>query len=77
MARRDRAYVPTKEAAAILRTSQPTIAHGLQQGRFPFGAAIKNARGGYTYIIYRKELLAFAREKGITTPEPEGPGEDK
>ena len=44
-----------ERAAEILGKPATTIRTGLQQGVFPFGAAIE-MKGRYSYVIYRKKL---------------------
>ena len=47
-----------KQAAKILNKPEQFIRLGLQQNKFPFGAAVKNEKE-YSYIIYKKKLEEF------------------
>lgn len=49
--------VPTAVAARILGKSENFIRFGLQQGRLPFGAAVKTAKDRWGYHI-SPQLLA-------------------
>ena len=43
--------VPTAVAARILGKSENFIRFGLQQGRLPFGSAVKTAKDRWSYHI--------------------------
>lgn len=47
--------ISVEHAAEILGKPANTIRTGLQQGVFPFGAAIE-MKGRYSYVIYKKKL---------------------
>lgn len=47
--------ISVERAAEILGKPATTIRTGLQQGVFPFGAAIE-MKGRYSYVIYKKKL---------------------
>lgn len=51
--------VPVYIAAAYCHLGNVAMADGLQQGRFPFGVAIKNREGGWNYCIPPKRLIAW------------------
>ena len=50
--------VSIKEAAKLMGVSQQFVRIGLQQGIFPFGAAVKMS-SRYTYYINEEKLLAY------------------
>ncbi|MEJ8785355.1 hypothetical protein [Peptoniphilus sp. HCN-40583] len=47
--------ISVERAAEILGKPATTIRTGLQQGVFPFGAAIE-MKGRYSYVIYKKKM---------------------
>lgn len=47
--------ISVERAAEVLGKPPSTIRTGLQQGVFPFGAAIE-MKGRYSYVIYKKKL---------------------
>lgn len=44
-----------KEICKALHISMDTLRMGLEQGRFPFGTAVKTDKG-YSYILYPKKV---------------------
>ena len=49
--------VPTAVAARILGKSENFIRFGLQQGRLPFGSAVKTAKDPWSYHMMTKSRL--------------------
>lgn len=49
-----------KEAAAVLGVHEQFLRIGLQQGRFPFGFAVKMQKH-WSYFIYEDKLLAWMK----------------
>ena len=49
------------ETAKILDRPAQFVRLGLQQNKFPFGAAVKNEKE-YSYVIYKKKLEEFVGE---------------
>ena len=50
-----------KQTAKILEKPEQFIRLGLQQNKFPFGAAVKNEKE-FSYVIYKKKLEEFVGE---------------
>ncbi len=50
------------EAGKKLHVNAETVRAGLRQGVYPFGIAIQNKNGGYSYIIYEKKFCEYVRE---------------
>ena len=48
------------DAARIIRKSQEYIRVGLQQGRFPWGTAVKTSDKQWSYNIIKKKFLEYA-----------------
>lgn len=59
------ANVPTNLAAAYLHIGNRTLAAGLRQRVFPFGAAVQRQSGKWAYIIPPARLIAWARGDDI------------
>lgn len=51
------------QAAAMMGLSRVTVAHGLQDGVFPWGYAIRGTGEGFTYWINKKRFLEI--EMGV------------
>lgn len=54
--------ITVAEAARILDTYPSFIRLGLQQGRFPFGFAVKRVK--WAYVIYEQKLIDWATNGG-------------
>ena len=52
--------VPTVIAAKILGKGEDFIRFGLQQGRLPFGSAVKTAKDRWSYHISPKLLADYS-----------------
>lgn len=52
-----------------LRISKETIWAGLQQGKFPFGLYIESVNGNPVYLVFAKQLRAWARERMVDVDE--------
>ena len=52
--------VPTAVAARVLGKSENFIRFGLQQGRLPFGSAVKTAKDRWGYHISPKLLADYS-----------------
>ena len=50
-----------KQTAKILEKPEQFIRLGLQQNKFPFGAAVKNEKE-FSYVIYKKKLEDYIGE---------------
>ena len=50
------------EVSAVFHKSKDTIRYGLQQGVFPWGYAVQEASGKWSYIINRRR---FEQIEGI------------
>ena len=50
-----------KDTAKILNKTEQFIRLGLQQNKFPFGAAVKNEKE-FSYVIYKKKLEEYIGE---------------
>lgn len=57
--------VTIKEAAKILDIPEQCLRIGLQQGRFPFGHAIKSSERRYTYYIHKNRLDTYLGGKSL------------
>ena len=58
--------IKPKDVADALGISIQAVRIGLQQGKFPFGTAIKTSETKYTYAIYPKAFEEFVgNTKGI------------
>jgi excisionase family DNA binding protein len=54
-----------RETAKLLGVSSMTVSLWLRQGDCPLGTAIKRGPGKWTYLVWKKEVMKFAEEKGI------------
>ena len=51
--------IKPKDVADALGISVQAVRIGLQQGKFPFGTAIKTSEAKYTYAIYPKAFEEY------------------
>lgn len=51
--------ITIKQAAELLGVSQQFLRIGLQQGKFPFGIAVKTSRNRYTYYINSTQFVKY------------------
>lgn len=51
--------IKPKDVADALGISVQAVRIGLQQGKFPFGTAIKTSEAKYTYAIYPKTFEEY------------------
>ena len=54
--------IKPKDVADALGISVQAVRIGLQQGKFPFGTAIKTSDKKYTYAIYPKAFEKYIGE---------------
>ena len=54
-----------KETAAILGVQTMTVSLWLRQGDCPFGTAIRRGPKAWTYLVWKKEVMDYAKSKGI------------
>lgn len=51
--------ITIKQAAELLGVSQQFLRIGLQQGKFPFGVAVKTSPSRYTYYINSTQFVKY------------------
>lgn len=55
----DRERITIKKAAEIMKCSEQFLRVALQQGKLPFGTAVKMSEKNYRYYIYPKNFYEY------------------
>lgn len=61
--------IKPQDVADALGISVQAVRVGLQQGRFPFGTAIKTSEAKFTYAIYPKKFEEYLGRKEVDADE--------
>lgn len=62
--------ISVNEATARMGLKNPQHLHlGLQQGRYPFGTAVKNPGGRWSYYINARRFEVYMSGEDMGTPE--------
>lgn len=54
--------ITPQEAGKKLHRGAEWVRAGLRQGKFPFGIAVQNKKGSFSYIIYKKKFFEYVRD---------------